>query len=229
VLNWTHRNLLGRVVLKVSVDQSADPEIVTKLLAECASNHPEILQSPAPKVVFEGFGASTLDFSLRFLLGDLNRSLDVQSEMRTAILNALRAHGVSVAPAAAASATTSAVSLKVGVAHSSAPERVIAILLKCADEHPQVLKSPEPKALLERFGQSSLDFTLDYTVEDAERSSDVQSELRIAILNEFRAHGIEVPYAQHDIHLRDLEKLRAFLTRVAEERRAAASTSAEQS
>lgn len=229
VLNWTHRNLLGRVVLKVSVDQASDPEAVMKLLTECAADHPEILRSPAPKVVLEGFGATTLDFSLRFLLGDLNRSLDVQSEMRASILQALRAHGVGMAPAAAESAASNAVSLEVGVAHSSAPERVIAILLKCADEHPQVLKTPEPKALLERFGQSSLDFTLDFSVEDAERSSQVQSELRIAILNEFRAHGIEVPYAQHDIHLRDLEKLRAFLTRVAEERRAAASNPAEQS
>jgi small-conductance mechanosensitive channel len=108
VLNWTHRNLLGRVVLKVSVDQASDPEVVTKLLAECAGNHPEILKSPAPKVVLEGFGASTLDFSLRFLLGDLNRSLDVQSEMRTAILNALRAHGVSVAPVAAGGTSANA-------------------------------------------------------------------------------------------------------------------------
>jgi small-conductance mechanosensitive channel len=206
-------------VLKVSVDQSADPELVEKLLVECASNNPEILQSPAPKVVFEGFGASTLDFSLRFLLGDLNRSLDVQSEMRAAILSALRTRGVSMAPATAV--ITNAVSLKVGVAHASAPERVIAILLKCADEHPKILKTPEPKALLEQFGQSSLDFVLAFAVEDAAGAADVQSELRIAILNEFRAHGIEVPYAQHDIHLRDLEKLRAFLTRIAEERRAA--------
>jgi small-conductance mechanosensitive channel len=217
------------VVLKVSVDQASDPEVVTKLLAECAGNHPEILKSPAPKVVLEGFGASTLDFSLRFLLGDLNRSLDVQSEMRTAILNALRAHGVSVAPVAAGSTPANAVSLKVGVAHSSAPERVIAILLKCADEHSHVLKTPEPKALLEKFGQSSLNFGLDFTVEDDADAAKVQSELRIAILNEFRAHGIEVPYAQHDIHLRDLEKLRAFLTRIAEERRAADSKPAEQS
>jgi small-conductance mechanosensitive channel len=229
VLNWTHRNLLGRVVLKVSVDQASDPEVVTKLLAECAGNHPEILKSPAPKVVLEGFGASTLDFSLRFLLGDLNRSLDVQSEMRTAILNALRAHGVSVAPVAAGNTPANALSLKVGVAHASAPERVIAILQKCADAHPQILKLPEPKALLERFGQNSLDFTLDFAVEDGAEGADVQSELRIAILNEFRAHGIEVPYAQHDIHLRDLEKLRAFLTKIAEERRAAGAKPAEQS
>lgn len=230
VLNWTHRNLLGRVVLKVSVDQAADPEKVMQLLTECAASHPLILQTPAPKVVFDGFGASTLDFSLRFLLGDLNRSLDVQSEMRTTILNALRAQGISVVPTTTGSAAVSsnAVSLKVGVAHSSAPERVIAMLLKCADEHPQVLKTPEPKALLERFAQSSLDFSLDVTIEDAERSLDVQSELRIAILNEFRAHGVEVPYAQHDIHLRDLEKLRTFLMRLAEERQTA-SASAEPS
>jgi potassium efflux system protein len=230
VLNWTHRNLLGRVVLKVSVDHAADPEKVMRLLTECAAEHPSILKSPAPKAVFDGFGASTLDFSLRFLLGDLNRSLDVQSEMRSTILQALRTQGISVVPTTAATVPLSnAVSLNVGVAHSSAPEQVIAILIKCAGANPQVLKTPEPKARLERFGQSALDFTLDFAIEDAARSLDVLSEVRIAILNEFRGQGIEVPYAQHDIHLRDLEKLRTFLMRLAEERRAAASTPAEQS
>ena len=221
VLNWTHRNLLGRVVLKVSVDHAADPEKVMQLLTECAAQHLLILKSPAPKAVFDGFGASTLDFSLRFLLGDLNRSLDVQSEMRSTILQALRAQGISVQPTTdqAGVAVSNTISLKVGVAHASAPERVIAILVKCASEHPQVLTSPEPKARLERFGQSALDFTLDVTIEEPARSLDVQSELRIAILNAFRSEGIEVPYAQHDIHLRDLDKLRTFLMRLAEERR----------
>jgi hypothetical protein len=37
-------------------------------------------------------------------------------------------------------------------------------------------------------------------------------------MKEFKAAGIEIPYNQHDIHLRDLDAVRALLNRLAEER-----------
>ena len=46
--------------------------------------------------------------------------------------------------------------------------------------------------------------------------------LRTAILKALRAEGIEVPYSQHDIHLRDLDGVRGALARLGE-RSAAAS------
>ena len=39
VLNWTHRNMLGRAVVKISVDPDADPERVLKILRACAEAH----------------------------------------------------------------------------------------------------------------------------------------------------------------------------------------------
>jgi hypothetical protein len=37
-------------------------------------------------------------------------------------------------------------------------------------------------------------------------------------MKEFKAAGIEIPYNQHDIRLRDLDGVRALLNRLAEER-----------
>jgi small-conductance mechanosensitive channel len=81
--------------------------------------------------------------------------------------------------------------------------------------------------VFEGVGPSSLDFSLRATIDDPDKSLDVQSELRIAILKAFRAEGIEIPYAQHDVHLRDLDGLRALINRAAEQRRASEGDQAE--
>ncbi len=228
VLNWTHRNLLGRVVLKIGVDYTADPDKVMQVLLKCAEDHPLILKTPEPKAVFEGFGANSLEFSLRFLLGDLNRSVDVQSQMRIEILRALRAAGIDIPHTQPpAQPVPQDIVLHIGVAYATDPDRVIQILRRCADAHPAVVASPAPKAVFEGVGPSSLDFSLRATIDDPDKSLDVQSELRIAILKAFRAEGIEIPYAQHDVHLRDLDGLRALINRAAEQRRASEGDQAE--
>jgi small-conductance mechanosensitive channel len=96
-----------------------------------------------------------------------------------------------------------AASVKVGVAYDADPEQVIAILRKCADEHPQVLRTPEPAAMFDDFGASALQFTLRVCLPDVGKAGAVQSELRIAILKALRAAGIDIPFDQLDVNLRD--------------------------
>ena len=47
----------------------------------------------------------------------------------------------------------------------------------------------------------------------------VQTELRLAIAKSFREAGIEIPYLQHDIHLRDLDGVKHAFARAMEARR----------
>lgn len=101
VLNWTHRNALGRVVLKFTAGANADPRKVIDVLAKCAEKHPEIMREPPPLAVFEGYTATTTEYSLRVLLPDINRGLRVQSELRIAVFEALKSARVELAPAAA--------------------------------------------------------------------------------------------------------------------------------
>ena len=98
VLNWTHRNALGRVVLKFSAGPDTDPRRVLAVLNDCASRHPEILREPAPLAVFEGYTLTTTEYSLRVLLPDITHGLKVQSDLRVAIYEALRrAHVIETA------------------------------------------------------------------------------------------------------------------------------------
>lgn len=90
VLNWTHRNALGRVVMKFSSGPDTDPRLVLAVLSECANRHPNVMREPAPVAVFEGYSPTTTDFSLRVLLPDITHSLRVQSDLRVAIYEALR-------------------------------------------------------------------------------------------------------------------------------------------
>jgi potassium efflux system protein len=90
VLNWTHRNTLGRIILNVKVAPECDPRAVIALLERCARNHPHVLPAPEPRAYLENLSASALEFSLRVHLGDVNRALDVRSELRVAFLEAFR-------------------------------------------------------------------------------------------------------------------------------------------
>jgi small-conductance mechanosensitive channel len=90
VLNWTHRNALGRVVMKFSAGPDTDPRRILSILTDCAQRHPSILREPAPIAVFEGYTPTTSDFSLRILLPDITHGIKVQSDLRVAIYEALR-------------------------------------------------------------------------------------------------------------------------------------------
>ena len=94
VLNWTHRNLLGRVVIKVSVEPNADPHKVIGLLAGVAEAHPTVLKVPQPQALLDSFGSDKLEFSLRATLSDVTAGGRVQSDLRVAILQAFREAGL---------------------------------------------------------------------------------------------------------------------------------------
>ncbi len=103
------------------------------------------------------------------------------------------------------------VEVKVGVAYGSDTEKVRDILLACANAHDGLFASPEPFVLFQDFGGSSLDFELRGFLRDVEQISRVASELRFAIDKAFREAGIEIPFLQTDIHLRDIDRLEAAL------------------
>ena len=110
-----------------------------------------------------------------------------------------------------------AVSVRVGVSYASDPDQVIGILLKCAEENPDVLRFPEPSAVLENFADSSLAFHLRVSVPDIGKAVAVQSALRIAIFKALRAADIEIPFNQIDVNLRDLDGVKRYLSQLAEQ------------
>jgi len=96
VLNWTHRDSLGAVNIKIGVGYDSDPEQVLALLKKCADEHREVLRNPAPMAFFENFGDSALMFNLRISLPDIANAGRVQSDLRIAVLKALREANIEI-------------------------------------------------------------------------------------------------------------------------------------
>lgn len=95
------------------------------------------------------------------------------------------------------------VNLPVGVGYNSKPAEVREILLKAADENPDVLKEPKPDVIFTEYGDNSLNFSLRvWTSSRAHTPLVLKSELYFALFEMFAAHGIELPFPQRDLHLR---------------------------
>lgn len=65
VTNLTLNDRNVRISLPVGVSYGTDPGKVRSILVEVGRSHPDVLDDPAPNVVFTGFGESSLDFELR--------------------------------------------------------------------------------------------------------------------------------------------------------------------
>ncbi|WP_413771414.1 mechanosensitive ion channel domain-containing protein [Mesorhizobium sp. PAMC28654] len=94
--NWTHRNKLGRVEVKVGVAYGSDVKRVHAILLEIARGHPLVLKNPEPFVLFSNFGAAALEFEIRVFLADVMNGSSVQNDIRFAVLDAFDSEHIEI-------------------------------------------------------------------------------------------------------------------------------------
>ncbi len=82
------------------------------------------------------------------------------------------------------------------------------MLLKIAHDNADVLRIPEPVVDLKEFGASSLNFALYVSIGDLSKTVKVRTDLSIAILAGFAEAGIDIPFPQTDLSIRNLDRLR---------------------
>ncbi|MGB0916156.1 MAG: mechanosensitive ion channel family protein [Flavobacteriales bacterium] len=89
----------------------------------------------------------------------------------------------------------------VGVAYGSDIEKVRDVLIQCATENDEVVKTPEPFVFFSDFAESQLTFTLQFYSRSIFKIEFVKSDIRFAIDKAFRENGITIPFPQRDVHI----------------------------
>ncbi len=97
LVNWTRNDRLIRKDITVGVAYGSDVALVMRTLAEIAAAHPRVLKNPPPDVVFSDFAASSLDFTLRVHIDDVDNSLATCTDLRVAIDRLFREKGIDIA------------------------------------------------------------------------------------------------------------------------------------
>ncbi|HDP55364.1 MAG TPA: mechanosensitive ion channel [Bacteroidetes bacterium] len=95
--------------------------------------------------------------------------------------------------------------IPVGVSYKEDPEVVKEILLDVTSKHPGVLKHPAPDVLFDEYADSSLNFILRvFTTKFSRTPHILKSQLYFEIFKQFKKKGIEIPFPQRDVYIKQM-------------------------
>jgi len=112
------------------------------------------------------------------------------------------------------SGTRGRVRVPVGVAYDSDPREVESILQEIANAHHMIDRANPPNVVFMGFGADSMDFEIRAILKDVNWVLSVKSDMNYQIVKRFREAGIEIPFSQRDINLRNLDDVSQTLKSV---------------
>ncbi|UCE39283.1 MAG: mechanosensitive ion channel [Thermoplasmata archaeon] len=101
------------------------------------------------------------------------------------------------------------ISVQVGVAYGTDPDKIIKILLDIVEKNPNLIHEPEqykPSVRFSRFADSSLNFELVVWINDVEDRFDLTTKINKEIDRKFKEENIEIPFPQRVVWMKDVKK-----------------------
>ncbi len=100
------------------------------------------------------------------------------------------------------------IQVNVGVSYNADMKLAEELMLEAARKARRVLDTPPPTAWMNEYGDSSVNFTIHCWITDPEEGvGNVRSEVLKNLWWLFKEHGIEIPFPQRDMNLRQGESL----------------------
>jgi small-conductance mechanosensitive channel len=99
---------------------------------------------------------------------------------------------------------TRRVSVDVGVSYSSDLEKAIGIALNLMKTHPLVLPEPEPAVVTTELANSAINLQLRAWAKTGDMAT-VKNKLTAGILDAYTKEGIEIPFPQMDINIKQIK------------------------
>lgn len=94
--NWTLFDRSRRIEVDVGVSYEAKPAHVTEVLREAAAGTAGVVPHPAPVILFQGLGSSSLDFSVRVWTHEFDQWVEIRSQLVMRIHAALEQAGIEI-------------------------------------------------------------------------------------------------------------------------------------
>ena len=95
LINWTLSDQRRRIELLIGVAYQSDMKQVKELMQEVLVNA-RTLKYPAPKILMQNFGESSVDFRLLFWVESMDIYLDVRNEVMQALFETFHVHGIEI-------------------------------------------------------------------------------------------------------------------------------------
>ncbi len=97
------------------------------------------------------------------------------------------------------------IDIPVGVSYSSDPNKVKKVLIKALSNLEYKVNDPPIDVFFTDFGESSLNFQVLIWTNQPFKKKKIESEARFLMWNALKENNIEIPFPQHDIHIKSSE------------------------
>ncbi|MCO4781448.1 MAG: mechanosensitive ion channel [Candidatus Cloacimonetes bacterium] len=96
LVNWSLTDATLRLELKIGVAYKEDPLKIKEILYKVASRCDRVLTTPEPFVMFQGYGASSIDFELRVYIGTIANYTFIWDQLYTEIFEEFKKEDIEI-------------------------------------------------------------------------------------------------------------------------------------